>query len=99
MAALASRIAIVTGAASGLGRATAERIVRMGGRVCIVDLPKSDGAAVAKAMGSDKAIFAPADVTSPADVRARVYPHAHAATRAVPHQVGPPGGCTDHGGA
>lgn len=70
MAALAGRIALVTGAASGLGRATAERIVRMGGRVCIVDLPTSDGAAVASAMGSDKAIFSPADVTSEADITA-----------------------------
>ena len=67
-ATLASRIALVTGAASGLGRATAERIVRLGGRVAIVDLPTSDGANVAAAMG-DNAIFCPADVTSEADVR------------------------------
>jgi 3-hydroxyacyl-CoA dehydrogenase/3-hydroxy-2-methylbutyryl-CoA dehydrogenase len=66
---LASRIALVTGAASGLGRATAERFAKAGARVVIVDLPTSGGDETAKAIGSN-AIFAPADVTSPEDVTA-----------------------------
>jgi NAD(P)-dependent dehydrogenase (short-subunit alcohol dehydrogenase family) len=62
-------VAIVTGGASGLGRATAERLVDDGARVVIADLPTSDGAAVAATIG---AAFAPTDVTSPDDVRAAV---------------------------
>ena len=59
----------LTGGASGLGRATAERLARVGARVVIADLPGSDGAAVAEAIG-DNAVFAPTDVTSEADVSA-----------------------------
>jgi len=55
--------AVITGGASGLGRATAERIVKAGGRVALLDLPASKGADVAAALGGD-ALFAPADVTS-----------------------------------
>lgn len=53
---------VVTGGASGLGLATARRLVKAGGRVTVVDLPSSDGAAVADELG-DAALFAPADVT------------------------------------
>jgi NAD(P)-dependent dehydrogenase (short-subunit alcohol dehydrogenase family) len=52
----------VTGGASGLGLATARRLVNAGGYVTIVDLPGSAGAEVAKDLG-DRAQFAPADVT------------------------------------
>ena len=51
---MASRlVCIVTGGASGLGRATAELLVRRGGKVLIADLPKSDGANVAKEIGEN----------------------------------------------
>lgn len=52
----------VTGGASGLGLATARRLVEAGGKVTIIDLPTSDGAAVAAGLGA-AARFAPADVT------------------------------------
>jgi NAD(P)-dependent dehydrogenase (short-subunit alcohol dehydrogenase family) len=65
---LAGRIAIVTGGASGLGRATATLLARSGARVAIVDLPSQPGEAVAKELG--EAMFAPADVTSEEQVRA-----------------------------
>ncbi len=55
--------AVITGGASGLGRATAERIVKAGGRAAMLDLPTSKGADVAAALGGN-AIFTPADVTS-----------------------------------
>ena len=40
--------AIVTGAASGLGRAAAAKLANRGAGVVIFDLPKSEGDAVAK---------------------------------------------------
>ena len=55
--------AVVTGGASGLGRATVERIVKAGGRAAVLDLPASKGADLAAALGGN-AIFTPADVTS-----------------------------------
>jgi NAD(P)-dependent dehydrogenase (short-subunit alcohol dehydrogenase family) len=55
--------AVVTGGASGLGHATATRLVASGGRVALLDLPSSKGAEAARALG-DRAIFTPADVTS-----------------------------------
>ena len=55
--------AIVTGGASGLGRATAARLIAGGGRVVLLDLPRSAGAEVARDLG-DRALFIPADVTS-----------------------------------
>jgi NAD(P)-dependent dehydrogenase (short-subunit alcohol dehydrogenase family) len=65
------KVALVTGGASGLGRATAEELLRAGASVVIVDLPSSDGEAVAKELG-DKSRFAGADVTNEQDVRAAV---------------------------
>jgi len=63
--------AIVTGGASGLGRGTATRLIEMGGRVTLVDLPHSQGAAVAAELGA-AAGFVAADVTNPAEVAAAV---------------------------
>jgi NAD(P)-dependent dehydrogenase (short-subunit alcohol dehydrogenase family) len=56
-------VALVTGAGSGLGLATAERLVAEGARVVLLDLPGSDGAAVAGKLG-DRAVFVPGDVTA-----------------------------------
>ena len=58
--------AIVTGAASGLGRATAAALAKRGAGVVIFDLPNSDGEQVAKELGN-KAVFVPGDVTSATD--------------------------------
>ncbi|XP_014284473.1 3-hydroxyacyl-CoA dehydrogenase type-2 [Halyomorpha halys] len=60
-------VALVTGGASGLGKATVERICKNGGRVIVCDLPTSQGKAVADDLGSG-AIFASVDVTSESDV-------------------------------
>lgn len=59
---IAGNVFLVTGGASGLAKATAERILGAGGKVVILDLPSSDGAAVAESFG-EAARFAPADVT------------------------------------
>jgi len=61
--------AVITGGASGLGRATAARVVAAGGRVALVDLATSAGADVAKTLGP-AALFAPADVTAADQVAA-----------------------------
>jgi 3-hydroxyacyl-CoA dehydrogenase / 3-hydroxy-2-methylbutyryl-CoA dehydrogenase len=59
--------AVVTGGASGLGRAAAEHLVAAGASVAVLDRPASAGLDVAKAMGT-RAIFTPADVTSADEV-------------------------------
>jgi NAD(P)-dependent dehydrogenase (short-subunit alcohol dehydrogenase family) len=56
--------AVVTGGASGLGRASVERLVKLGAKVVIADLPNSAGAEVAKEIG-DAVSFVAADVTDP----------------------------------
>jgi len=56
--------AIVTGGASGMGKATAEMIVKEGGKVCIVDYNNEWGEETAAALG-DAAFFAHADVSDP----------------------------------
>jgi NAD(P)-dependent dehydrogenase (short-subunit alcohol dehydrogenase family) len=60
---LASVNAVVTGGASGLGRATAARLVAAGARVGLLDRPASAGAETARSLGAST-FFAPADVTS-----------------------------------
>jgi NAD(P)-dependent dehydrogenase (short-subunit alcohol dehydrogenase family) len=64
-------VAIVTGGASGLGLATVDRLLKEGARVVIVDLPGSDGAAVAKDRG-DAVQFIAADVRETDQVQAAV---------------------------
>jgi NAD(P)-dependent dehydrogenase (short-subunit alcohol dehydrogenase family) len=62
---------LVTGGASGLGRATVERLLTHGGRVAILDLGRSAGAQVAADLGPH-ALFVPCDVTSADDVGAAI---------------------------
>ena len=62
---------LVTGAASGLGAATAGLLVKEGGSVVIADLDRNAGEAMAARLGK-AARFAAADVTSEKDGRAAV---------------------------
>jgi NAD(P)-dependent dehydrogenase (short-subunit alcohol dehydrogenase family) len=55
----------ITGGASGLGLATARRLVKAGGTVTLIDLPTSDGERSARELRGT-ARFVPADVTDPA---------------------------------
>lgn len=65
------RVALVTGAASGLGLATTKQLLDSGASVVMVDLPTSNGDTVAKELG-DAVLFQGADVTSEEEVRAAV---------------------------
>ena len=62
MASLQKTVCLVTGGASGLGRATVQRLARHGARVVVADLPSSDGENVAQELG-ENCCFAPTDVS------------------------------------
>src|SRR4051812_19524030 len=60
---LADKVAIVSGAASGMGAATARLFVREGAKVVIADVLEREGREVAEAIGA-AARFEPLGVTS-----------------------------------
>ncbi len=66
---ISGKTALITGGASGLGRATTERFVGMGARVAILDRDEKKGRALAKALG-DGVMFCATDVTDEASVQA-----------------------------
>jgi 3alpha(or 20beta)-hydroxysteroid dehydrogenase len=61
MARLANKIAVITGAAQGMGAAHARRFVAEGAKVILTDLNEKAGAALAKELGSS-ALFIAQDV-------------------------------------
>src|ERR1700736_711960 len=64
---LVDRVAVVTGGASGIGRARCERRAAEGAAVAVVDLDEAAGGEVAAAIGG---MFVRADVTSSGEVEA-----------------------------
>ena len=69
---LENRTALITGAASGIGRATAQAFAQAGARVLLADIDEAGGAKAAaelKAAGHD-AEFLPVDLTRGASVQA-----------------------------
>jgi len=72
MGRLDGKIAIVTGAARGIGAAAARRFVAEGAKVLLVDLLEAPLAALADELGADNAAFKLADVTDEAQTKAYV---------------------------
>jgi NAD(P)-dependent dehydrogenase (short-subunit alcohol dehydrogenase family) len=64
-------VALVTGGGSGLGEATTRALAAQGGKVAILDLAKSNGAAIAKELGGN-VLFLEGDVTNEEQVAAAV---------------------------
>lgn len=65
---LANHVALITGGASGLGGACAERFAKAGAKVIIADRDSERGTAHAQSIG-DNARFIKTDVTNEADVQ------------------------------
>lgn len=65
-------IAFITGGASGLGAATAKKIVSNGGKAVLLDLNEKLGASLVDELGSENAVFAKTDVSSESEVQAAV---------------------------
>jgi NAD(P)-dependent dehydrogenase (short-subunit alcohol dehydrogenase family) len=68
MGMLDGKVAFVTGAASGIGQATAIRFAREGANVAIADLSEEDTRAQIERAGG-QAIFVPCDVSNPEQVK------------------------------
>lgn len=66
---LAGRVALITGAATGIGRATARLFATEGARVVVADTNEAAGAATAHELGG---IFVRTDVSQPDQARAAV---------------------------
>lgn len=69
---LEGKVALVTGAASGIGRATARRLAQEGARVLAVDLSPPDEVVGAIATAGGEALAVAADVAKAAHVEAAV---------------------------
>lgn len=65
---LATAKAVISGGASGLGRATAERVIEAGGKVTVLDINDEQGNECAASLG-ERATFVNTDVSDEASVR------------------------------
>src|SRR6266542_4925889 len=68
---LGNKVALITGAGSGIGKASALLFAREGARVLCVDVKRETAAATAREIGGDARAFA-ADVSKAADAEGMV---------------------------
>lgn len=69
---LSGKVAIVTGGASGLGRATVEAYVEKGAKVAIFDMNEANATAVIEQLGADNVAFWSVNVADENNVREAV---------------------------
>ncbi|TVU37370.1 hypothetical protein EJB05_10680 [Eragrostis curvula] len=69
---LAGKVAVITGGASGLGKATAGEFVRNGARVILADVPDDLGHVLVAELGRDAACYVRCDVADEVQVAAAV---------------------------
>ncbi|MGH9344734.1 MAG: SDR family NAD(P)-dependent oxidoreductase, partial [Terriglobia bacterium] len=74
MGKLNGKVAVITGAASGMGRATALRFAQEGAAVVVGDLNSQSGETVISEIAANggRAVFQRTDVTSEADIQAMI---------------------------
>lgn len=65
MGKLDGKVAIITGAAQGMGAAHAKLFVSEGTQVVITDIKQAEGEQLAAELGADKALFIKHDVAVP----------------------------------
>ncbi|KAM3726832.1 3-hydroxyacyl-CoA dehydrogenase [Dirofilaria immitis] len=61
-------VALVTGGASGLGKATVQHLLKHGFKVAMLDLPSSNGSFLAKLMNRD-CLYIPANITDDEEIK------------------------------
>jgi NAD(P)-dependent dehydrogenase (short-subunit alcohol dehydrogenase family) len=72
MRGLQDRVAVITGAANGIGAATAHRLHQEGVKVALLDIDQINGKALAERLGAARALFVGCDVTSEEQIAAAV---------------------------
>lgn len=66
-----SQVVVITGASSGIGRATALEFARRGARLVLGSRHEGTAASLTRELGDERAVFKQSDVTSERDMQAR----------------------------
>ena len=69
MGKLDNKVAVITGAAGGIGRAAAKLFAKEGAKLMLVDLDEANLLSMVEEIGSDQASYVTADVSNVNDVK------------------------------